>query len=81
MLHFHINQFKDCSKLADFSIRSIQALSVRLNEFENFLNIQRIRSVKMAKYSHLIDFAADYTNPSIHVTKSRVWTLRVFTTF
>ncbi|MGB2929562.1 MAG: tyrosine-type recombinase/integrase, partial [Desulfobacterales bacterium] len=26
----------------------------------------------------LIDFAADYNAPSIHVTKSRVWTLRQF---
>jgi len=76
MLHRHINQFIDYAKLADFSIRSIQALSARLNEFENFLKIQRIRSVKRVKYSHLIDFAASYRNPSLHVTKSRVWALR-----
>jgi site-specific recombinase XerD len=76
MLHRHISQFLDYVKLADFSIRSIQALSARLNEFENFLIIQRIRSVKRVKYSHLIDFAASYRNASLHVTKSRVWALR-----
>ena len=76
MLHRRISQFLDYCKLADFSIRSIQALSVRLNEFESFLKIQRIRSVKRVKYSHLIEFAASYRNPSIHVTKSRVWALR-----
>lgn len=76
MLHRHISQFLDYAKLADFSIRSLQALSARLNEFESFLKIQRIRSVKRVKYSHLIDFAASYRNPSIHVTKSRVWALR-----
>ena len=72
----HINQFIDYSNLADFSIRSIQALSARLNKFADFLKIQRIRSVKRVIYSHLIDFAANYRIPSIHVTKSRVWALR-----
>jgi site-specific recombinase XerD len=61
-----------------FSARSIQALTIRLNELANFLKIQRIRSVKKVRYRHLIDFAADYNAPSIHITKSRVWTLRQF---
>ncbi|MBW2572947.1 MAG: tyrosine-type recombinase/integrase [Deltaproteobacteria bacterium] len=78
MLHRHINEFLDYCRLADFSIHSIQALTARLNEFNNFLKIQRIRSVKRVRYRHLIDFAADYNAPSIHVTKSRVWTLRQF---
>ena len=78
MLHRHINQFLDYCKLADFSIRSIQALTARLNEFKNFMKTQRIRSIKRVRYRHLINFAADYNTPSIHVTKSRVWTLRQF---
>jgi integrase/recombinase XerC len=78
MLHRHINQFLDYCKLADFSIRSIQALTARLNEFKNFLKTQRIRSIKRVRYRHLINFAADYNTPSIHVTKSRVWALRQF---
>ncbi len=78
MLHRHINQFLEYCRLADFSIRSIQALSARLNEFEIFLKTQRIRSVKRVRYRHLIDFAADYNAPSIHVTKSRVWAIRHF---
>jgi integrase/recombinase XerC len=78
MLHRHISQFLDYCKLADFSIRSIQAFSARLNEFENFLKTQTIRSIKRVRYRHLIDFAAEYNAPSIHVTKSRVWSLRQF---
>lgn len=78
MLHRHINQFLDYCELADFSIRSIQALTARLNEFANFLKILRIRSVKRVRYCHLIDFTANYNFSSIHVTKSRVWTLRQF---
>lgn len=78
MLHRYINQFLLYCQLADFSIRSIQALTVRLHEFNNFLKTQRIRSIKKVRYRHLINFAADYNTPSIHVTKSRVWTLRQF---
>jgi len=33
---------------------------------------------KKVSYRHLVGFAADYKAPSIHVTKSRVLTLRQF---
>ena len=78
MLHRYCSQFLAYCQLADFSARSIQALTIRLNELANFLKIQRIRSVKKVRYRHLIDFTADYNAPSIHDTRSRVWTLRQF---
>ena len=78
MLHGYCSQFLAYCELADFSARSIQALSIRLNELANFLKIQRIRSIKRVRYRHLIDFASNYNAPSIHVTKSRVRTLRQF---
>jgi len=78
MLHRHITPFLEYCQLADFSIRSIQALTIRLNEFDIFLKTKRIRSNKPVRYRHLIGFAADYNSPSIHVTKSRVWALRQF---
>jgi len=78
MLHRYCSQFLAYCELADFSTRSIQALTIRLNELANFLKIQKIRSVKKVRYRHLIDFTADYNAPSIHVTKSRVWALRQF---
>ena len=78
MLHRYCSQFLAYCQLADFSARSIQALTIRLNEFKAFLKSQRIRSVKRVRYRHLIDFTADYNAPSIHVTKSRVWALRQF---
>jgi len=46
MLHCYCKQFLEYSQLADFSVRSIQALTIRLNEFKAFLKSQRIRSVK-----------------------------------
>jgi hypothetical protein len=81
MLQCLINQFLDYCRLAYFSIRSIQALTARLNELDIFLKTQRIRSIKTVRYHHLIDFTADYNSLSIHVTKSRVWALRRFTIF
>ena len=78
MLHRIISQFLEYYQLADLSARSIQALTIRLNELANFLKTQRIQSVKKITYLHLVDFVADYKNPSIHVRKSRVWTLRQF---
>jgi integrase/recombinase XerC len=78
MLHQIINQFLDYCQLADFSIRSIQTLTARLGEFKTFLRLYKIRSVKKITYNHLINFVADFNNPSIHVRKSRVWTLRQF---
>ena len=44
MLYRYINQFVEYCQLADFSVRSIQALDIRLNEFKAFLKSQRIRS-------------------------------------
>jgi len=78
MLHRHISQFLEYAKLADFSIRSIQALTARLNEFEIFLKSLKVRSIKRVGYKHLVDFAAGFNDPSIHVTKSRVWAIRHF---
>ena len=76
MLHRYCSQFLAYCQLADFSVRSIQALTIRLNEFKTFLKSQRDRSVKKITYQHLINFVADHKDPSIHVRKSRVWTLR-----
>ena len=78
MLHRYCSQFLAYCELADFSARSIHALTIRLNELAKFLKIQRIRSVKKVRYRQLIEFTADYNAPSIHITKSRVWTPRQF---
>jgi len=78
MLHYYCKQFLDYGQLADFSIRCIQTLTIRLNELKAFLKSQRIRSVKKITYRHLINFVADYKKPSVHVRKSRVRRLRQF---
>ena len=78
MLHQYCSQFLEYCQLADFSVRSIQALIIRLNEFKAFLKSQRMRSVKKITYQHLINFLADYKDHSIYVRKSRVLRLRQF---
>jgi len=78
MLTKHINGFLDYCKVSGFSGKSIQSLSTRLNEFNCFLKPYRIRSFKKITYRHLLDFVADYKNPSNHIKKPRVWTLRQF---
>ncbi len=78
MLQRFIQEFLTYCRLADFSDRSIQALTARLNEFQSYLKARNIRSVKKIGYLDLVAFVADFNTPSIHVRKSRVWTLRQF---
>ena len=78
MLYRYCDLFLQYIKVADFSKRSVQAASSRINEFKNFLALNNIKSIKKVTYKHLVEFAGAYQTPSIHVTKSRVWTLRQF---
>jgi site-specific recombinase XerD len=78
MLQRFIQEFLGYCRLANFSERSIQALTARLNEFQSFLKVRNIRSVKKITYLDLVAFVADFNSPSIHVRKSRVWALRQF---
>jgi len=59
MLHRYINPFLEYCQLADFSPRSIQALTARINEFQVWIKSLKIRSVKKLTYRHLLDFVAD----------------------
>ncbi|MFC1886827.1 hypothetical protein ACFLZM_07210 [Thermodesulfobacteriota bacterium] len=56
MLHRHIDPFLDYCRLAEFSIKTIEALIARLKEFQIFLKTTKIRSVKKMSYRHLIEF-------------------------
>ena len=78
MFHRYSSRFLAYCQLADFSVRSIQALTIRLNEFQAYLKSLKKRSIKKGGYKHLADFTAEFKNPSIHATKSRVWTPRQF---
>jgi len=58
--------------------KSIESLSTRLNNFNNFIQENHLESIQEITYRHLLAFLADYRRPSIHVKKARVWPLRQF---
>ena len=78
MLNIHILNFLNYCKTANFSEKSLEALTCRLGEFNDYIKQKQIRSVKNIKYSDLLEFLTDYHTPTNHVKKSRVWTLKRF---
>ncbi|MCP3940911.1 MAG: tyrosine-type recombinase/integrase [Desulfobacteraceae bacterium] len=78
MLAIKIEHFLDYCKVSNFATRSIQSLRVRLNEFNKFINKGPVGSIQGIFYKHLKEFITQYRNPSIHVKKARIWSLRQF---
>ena len=78
MLHSKIKHFIHYCQVSNFSKRSIETLSARLNEFNRFISPQSISDLTDISYKHLQEFVADYKRPSVHAKKSRVWTLHQF---
>ncbi len=63
MLHRYINPFLDYCQLVDFSQRSIQAFTSRLNEFQAWIKSQKIQLVwirkKGRRHRNLVDLGSD----------------------
>jgi len=78
MLHNYFTSFLDYCKNANFSERSIESLTFRLNEFSNFLKTVDSLSIQVIEYQQLTQFVADFNKPSASVKKARVWALRKF---
>lgn len=78
MLEQHINGFIDYCKVSGFRVKSIESLSTRLNNFNDFIQENHLESIQEITYRHLLAFLADYRRPSIHIKKARVWALRQF---
>jgi len=79
MLQNNITNFLQYCKNSNFSERSIESLTFRLNEFNKFIKSQNINSIQKINYQHLLQFVADYNKqPSAHIKKVRVWSLHQF---
>lgn len=78
MLTRQITGFIDYCKVADFSPKSIESLSISLREFSTFLHSLEVDALPEITYRHLSDFVADFREPSIHKKKARVWCLHQF---
>jgi integrase/recombinase XerC len=78
MLDKQISGFLAYCKVSGFKAKSIESLSMRLNEFNTFVQKAHLGKIKSISYRHLRRFVADYRKPSIHVKKARIWSLRQF---
>jgi len=78
MLEVVIGDFIDYCKISDFADKSIETLRIRLIEFNEFLKTTSVPSIKDISYLHIREFVGDYTCPSIHIRKARIWSLRQF---
>ncbi len=78
MLDEEMTYFLEYCRISDFSKKSIESLSIRLNEFNEFLNKTTVTSFKDISCQHSRGFVADYKSPSVHIKKARVWRLRQF---
>ncbi len=81
MLDKTIRQFLNYCTTANFSAKSLKTLRCRLSEFKDFIHQKDIDSIPRISYSLLLEFVADYKNPSVHIKKARVWTLHQFCHF
>jgi len=71
MLQHNITNFLEYCNNSDFSKRSIETLSFRLNEFNKFIQERSISEIKTINYQHLLLFVADYGTPSPSIKKAR----------
>jgi integrase/recombinase XerC len=78
MLKTEIEHFLTYCKVSDFSGKSIETFTIRLNEFNEFLKTTTAASIKEISYQHLRRFVADFKTPSVHIKKARIWSLRQF---
>jgi integrase/recombinase XerC len=78
MLEMEMKHFLTYCKISEFTEKSIEALTTRLNEFKEYLETAPIRSAKEISYRHLREYVAEFKDPSVHIKKGRVWTLHQF---
>jgi len=78
MLHTHIEQFLRYCQVSNSSSKSIEGLTTRLKQFNQFCQTLSLESIADVTYQHLLTFVADYGEPSVHVKKNRVWALHHF---
>jgi len=78
MLENQVTGFIADCKVAGFSAKSIESLSLSLREFMTFLQPFALASFAQIEYRHLADFVADFRSPSIHKKKARIWALHLF---
>jgi len=78
MLEAEMNHFLRYCKISEFADKSIETFTIKLNEFNTFLENTNSTSIPHISYKHLKRFVAEFKNPSAHIKKARIWTLHQF---
>lgn len=78
MLQTYIEQFLHYCQVSNFPPKSLEAFRLRLKHFNQYCQTIAIQTISEINYQQLLDFVADFGNPSAHVKKSRLWALRHF---
>lgn len=78
MLKSKISAFISYCKVSGYKDKSLESLHLRLSQFNSFVKNEQIKHIDAIEYRHLRRFVADYQQPSIHVKKARIWSLRHF---
>jgi site-specific recombinase XerD len=78
MLQNNITNFLQYCKNSNFALRSLESLTHRLSEFNQFINSISALTINDIDFQCLSQFVADYNKPSPSVKKMRVWALRHF---
>ncbi|MCP4354025.1 MAG: tyrosine-type recombinase/integrase [Proteobacteria bacterium] len=76
-----ITDFLEYCKVSCYSSKSMAALRTRTKEFIRFLTLIDIQSVQELTYVNLLEYVADFEEPTVHVKKNRVWFIRKFYAF
>ena len=77
MLQKIISNFLKYCKLYNFSTRSIEVFTSRLNEFSRYIDSYCIKAITDIEYEYLLSFVLSGT-PSVYTRKSKVWVLHQF---
>ena len=64
MLEEQINGFIEYCKVSGFRDKSIESLSIRLNQFKKFLKTARLRKIKSITYRHRSTLSQNRKNSS-----------------
>lgn len=81
MLKNLITDFLEYCKVSCYSEKSMEALRTRIKEFNRFVAIIDMQLIQDVTYVNLLEYVADFEDPTVHIKKSRVWTMRKFYAF
>jgi len=65
LLNLKIDNFLHYCQGSNFSDKSIESLSTRLNEFKKYISSTSIESLQEISHNHLLEFVTDFGNSSV----------------